>query len=49
MPDASIVEGFCEPDCRKLSVDDEVQLERFGFARVDEITSEKIKFYFTHK
>ena len=37
MPDASIVEGFCEPDCRKLSVDDEVQLERFGFARVDEI------------
>ncbi len=49
MPDASVVEGFCEPDCRKLSVDDEVQLERFGFARVDEITSEKIKFYFTHK
>ncbi|MDP3622418.1 MAG: glutamate--tRNA ligase family protein, partial [Methanobacteriaceae archaeon] len=49
MPDASIVKGLCEPDCRKLSVDDEVQLERFGFSRVDEITSEKIKFYFTHK
>lgn len=49
MPDATTVSGFCEPDCKKLSVGDEIQLERFGFVRVDEIDSEKIKFYFTHK
>ena len=49
MPDATTVKGFCEPDCKVLAVDDEVQLERFGFARVDEINAEKIKFYFTHK
>jgi glutamyl-tRNA synthetase len=49
MPDATTVNGFCEPDCAKLKVGDEVQLERFGFARVDTTTSEKIKFYFTHK
>jgi len=48
MPDNSKIEGFIEPDSNKLKVDDLVQLERFGFARVDEITDEKITFYYTH-
>ena len=48
MPDASVVSGFIEPAASKLKVDDIVQLERFGFARVDEV-GDKIRFYFTHK
>lgn len=49
MPDTSSVYGYCEPDCKNLKVGDVVQLERFGFARVDEISDEKIKFYYAHK
>lgn len=49
MPDASSVYGYCEPDCKNLKTGDVVQLERFGFARVDEITNNKIKFYYAHK
>ncbi|MGB9937876.1 MAG: glutamate--tRNA ligase [Methanobacterium sp.] len=49
MPDASIVEGLAEPACRNLKVGDIVQLERFGFARLDKIEDEKLIFYFAHK
>ncbi len=49
MPDSSSVFGYCEPECKNLKVNDIVQLERFGFARVDEVTDNKIKFYFAHK
>lgn len=49
MPDASLREGKIEPSASKLKVDDVVQLERFGFARVDEVIAEKISFYFAHK
>lgn len=49
MDDASIINGFIEPSARSLKVGDEVQLERFGFTRVDEINKDKIRFYFTHK
>ncbi|MCK9151359.1 glutamate--tRNA ligase [Methanobacterium alcaliphilum] len=49
MDDASIIKGCVEPAARLLKVEDEVQLERFGFARVDEINKDKIRFYFTHK
>ena len=49
MPDTYSVYGYCEPDCKNLKVGDVVQLERFGFARVDEISDEKIKFYYAHK
>jgi glutamyl-tRNA synthetase len=49
MPDATTVKGYCEPDCKNLKLGDIVQLERFGFARVDEINDEKIKFYYAHK
>jgi len=49
MPDASVLKGLAEPSCADLKVDDVVQLERFGFARVDEVSERKIRFYFAHK
>lgn len=49
MPDANAVEGLAEPQCNDLMRGDEVQLERFGFARVDSKAQDKLKFYFTHK
>ena len=49
MPDASIVKGLVEPSCKNLNVGDVVQLERFGFARLDEIEENKLIFYFAHK
>lgn len=49
MPDASTREGYIEPSASNLKVDDVVQLERFGFARVDAVTNDKISFYFSHK
>ncbi len=49
MPDANVLDGFVEPSCADLNVGDVVQLERFGFARVDEVFDGKIRFYFAHK
>ena len=48
MPDNSKVEGYIEPASKEVHVDDMVQLERFGFARVDNITKDGITFYYTH-
>ena len=48
MPDNSKVDGFIEPASKDVRVDDMVQLERFGFARVDNITKDGIVFYYTH-
>ena len=49
MPDATVSKGFIEPSASNLNVDDVVQLERFGFARVDEVKLTKLRFYFAHK
>ena len=49
MPDATVKKGFIEQSATNLKVDDVVQLERMGFARVDEVTYTKIKFYYAHK
>ncbi len=49
MPDASVIQGYVEPACSQLKIGEVVQFERFGFARVDEIGSEGIRFYFAHK
>jgi glutamyl-tRNA synthetase len=49
MPDASVIKGLVESSCKNLNVGDVVQLERFGFARLDEIDENKLKFYFAHK
>ena len=48
MPDASVVEGFAEADCKMLKADAIIQFERFGFARVDQ-NSEKLVAYYAHK
>jgi glutamyl-tRNA synthetase len=49
MPDATINNGYIEPSAADVEVDDVVQFERFGFARVDQLTDTKIRFYFAHK
>jgi len=38
MPDGSAATGLAEPKCSELKVDDMIQFERFGFARVDSIS-----------
>ncbi|MGB9844973.1 glutamate--tRNA ligase [Methanothermobacter tenebrarum] len=48
MPNTKIVEGLLEPAAKSLKIDQIVQLERFGFARVDK-TNKKTTFYYTHK
>lgn len=48
MPDNTHVTGYIECDASNLEVDDMVQLERFGFARVDKINDNEITFYYTH-
>ena len=48
MPDASIAEGVCEADCKKLKPDAIIQFERFGFVRVNEV-GDKLVAYYGHK
>jgi glutamyl-tRNA synthetase len=48
MQDNSKVEGFIESSAKELKIDDMVQLERFGFARVDDVKDDEITFYYTH-
>lgn len=48
MPDNSILKGLAEPSIEELKINNVVQLERVGFARLDEIQPKR-KFYFAHK
>ena len=48
LPDASNVNGFAEVGLRKEVVDSVVQFVRFGFCRVDEVSSDKVTLYFAH-
>ena len=48
MPDNTILKGLAEPSITELNPNDVVQLERVGFARLDEIQPKK-RFYFAHK
>ncbi|MEM4525628.1 MAG: glutamate--tRNA ligase [Methanothermobacter sp.] len=48
MPNAKTVKGLLEPAAKNLKTDQIVQLERFGFARVDK-TNKKTTFYYAHK
>ncbi len=49
MPDKTLVKGLAEHLAGKLRVNDIVQLERFGFCRLDKRENEKLIFWFTHK
>jgi glutamyl-tRNA synthetase len=49
MPDASIVEGFVEEDCKRLQVDTIVQFERFGFVRIDSNEEAMSGAYYCHR
>ena len=48
MPDASVIDGFAEADCKKLKPDVIIQFERFGFVHITEV-GEKLVAYYTHK
>ncbi|MFC1755594.1 glutamate--tRNA ligase [Thermoproteota archaeon] len=49
MDDGSLVRGLGEPAMKNLKVGDTVQLERFGFCRLDEITESRLVFWFGHR
>ncbi|MDQ1279307.1 MAG: glutamyl-tRNA synthetase, partial [Thermoproteota archaeon] len=48
MPDASLMNGVAEDDCRKLNVGDIIQFERFGFVRIDAM-GENMVVYYAHR
>jgi glutamyl-tRNA synthetase len=48
MPDATVAKGLAEAACRELKPNTVIQFERFGFARIDEVSSE-IRAYYAHK
>lgn len=48
MPDATTAEGVAEGVCRELKPNDIVQFERFGFVRIDEVST-KLVAYFAQK
>jgi len=47
MPDASEAKGLAEPECLNLSVDDMIQFERYGFARIDNL--KPLVAYYSHR
>ncbi len=47
MPEKN-VKGYCEESCKNLKLGEVVQLERFGFARLEE-RNKVLKFCFTHQ
>ncbi|MEM5794399.1 MAG: glutamate--tRNA ligase [Candidatus Aenigmatarchaeota archaeon] len=49
MPDGKIKKGIAEPEIKKVKNDEIVQLQRIGFARVDEVSEDKIVLFFAHK
>jgi glutamyl-tRNA synthetase len=48
MPDATVVRGIAEDNCRKLKPDDVIQFERFGFVRIDS-AEWKLAAYYAHR
>ena len=49
MPDATIRDGYAEKNLAQEPVGSVVQFVRFGFARIDEIKSDKTTLYFAHE
>ncbi|MBI2654179.1 glutamate--tRNA ligase [Candidatus Woesearchaeota archaeon] len=48
MPNKEIKKGLAEPMVRGLKVNEVVQFTRFGFCRLDEKKSDKLRFWYTH-
>jgi glutamyl-tRNA synthetase len=48
MPDATIAEGIAENACKRLKPNNIIQFERFGFVRIDEVST-KLTAYYAHK
>jgi len=49
LPDGSESRGLSEPLVASLNVDDVVQFERVGFARVDHVSKAEVRAYFAHR
>ena len=49
MPDGSESRGLGEPLVGSLKVDDLVQFERIGFARIDHVSKAEVRAYFAHR
>ncbi len=49
MPDHKLIEGLIEKNVDKIKIDEVVQLERFGFVKLDHLDNDKRVFWFTHK
>ncbi|MEM5882667.1 MAG: glutamate--tRNA ligase [Candidatus Aenigmatarchaeota archaeon] len=49
MPDGKVKKGIAEPEIKKVKNDEIIQLQRIGFARVDEVSEDKIVLFFAHK
>jgi len=49
MPTGLESRGLAEPDVVGLSVDDLVQFERVGFARIDHVSKAGVRAYFAHR
>jgi len=49
MPDKTVKAGLGEATLRDIEPGTMVQLERFGFCRLDKKEDNKITFWFTHK
>ncbi|MFH1636968.1 MAG: glutamate--tRNA ligase [Candidatus Woesearchaeota archaeon] len=48
MPDSTVVKGLVEHNASNISVGEVVQLERFGFCRLDKKDEKKLYFWYTH-
>lgn len=49
MPNNNLIKGLGENGLKELKVDNIIQLERFGFCRLDKKEKNKLIFWFTHK
>ena len=49
MPDGSEARGLAEPAVASLNVDEVIQFERFGFARIDHTSRSEVRAYFAHR
>ncbi len=49
LPDGSEARGLAEPLVGSLKVDEVVQFERVGFARIDHVSKAEVRAYFAHR